>query len=88
MDTLMSLQKHLNVDSIRYLLSLIAKLDISQQNEQVTLFVNFQPSGKNISYFVFFQDLIVVGFTDKKPLVDNSRVGGKLRDDKRWLQEK
>ncbi len=41
MDTLMSLQKHLNIDSIRYLLSLIAKLDINQQNEQVN-FTYFQ----------------------------------------------
>jgi hypothetical protein len=36
MDTLMPLQKYLNVDSIRYLLGLIAKLDLSQHNEQVS----------------------------------------------------
>jgi hypothetical protein len=37
MDTLMSLHKHLNVDSIQYLSSLIAKLDLSQHNEQTLL---------------------------------------------------
>jgi hypothetical protein len=35
MDTLISVQKHLNVELIQYLSHLIAKLDISQQNEQV-----------------------------------------------------
>lgn len=37
MDTLMSLHKHLNVDSIQYLSGLIAKLDLSQHNEQTLL---------------------------------------------------
>ena len=37
MDTLMSLHKHLNVDSIQYLAGLIGKLDLSQQSEQTLL---------------------------------------------------